>query len=114
MYMQHPTPNMFIRRLFEKKVSISIALLTLCLCIAGVIGALPHANVAHAVGTPTVTISPTASAYSYRDDQNPITVHGTHFGANETIKVYWNYKTSNKPGTLRSEERRVGKEGRSR
>ena len=100
MNTQHSKPDRPMQRLFAKRVHISIALLTLCLIIVGVIVALPRSNSAHAAGTPALTISPTASAYSNRDDQVPITVHGTNFGANETINIYWNYQGPSNPGTL--------------
>src|SRR3989442_10878298 len=60
---QHFMPDALTQRLFTRRVHISIALLTLCLLIAGVIVALPRPNGARAAGSATLTISPTASAY---------------------------------------------------
>src|SRR5205807_366282 len=34
---------------------------------------------------------PTSGAYTDRDDQAPISVHGTNYGVNENVKIYWNY-----------------------
>ncbi len=100
MNRQHFMPDTLTQRLFTKRVHISIALLTLCLLIAGVIVALPRPNGARAAGSATLTISPTSGPYSNRDDQEPITVHGTNFGANENVKIYWNYKSPSNPGKL--------------
>ncbi|GAC1384506.1 MAG: hypothetical protein NVSMB33_13000 [Ktedonobacteraceae bacterium] len=100
MHKEHVTAHRVTQRLFKKRSQIGIAFLTLCLMIAGVIVALPRANAADAAGTPTLTISPTSGAYTNRDDQAPIHVRGAHFGANETVKIYWNYRGPSNPGTL--------------
>lgn len=44
----------------------------------------------------TISVSPTSGAYTNRDDQVPITIHGTNYSAKETVNIYWDYQG---PGT---------------
>jgi outer membrane protein assembly factor BamB len=75
-------------------------LMLVCAIIgAGITALLPRAFSAHASGGATLTLNPTSAPYTNRDDQNPIVVNGKNFGANETVKVYWNY-TGPGTGTL--------------
>src|SRR5579884_2081956 len=78
-----------------------ISLLALLVIVAAAVGgvfALPHPHAAQAAGA-TLTVGPTSGTYTNRDDQAPINVYGSHYGTNETVKVYWNYTGPN-TGTL--------------
>lgn len=81
----------FIERLFSKRWYLTLFLLVIFTITAGMVFALPRTAPAHASGA-TITVSPTSGAYSNRDDQVPITIHGSNYGANETVNIYWNYQ----------------------
>src|SRR5437868_11906320 len=78
---------------------ISILLLVCAFIGAGITTLLPRAFTVQASGGATLKLSPTSAPYTNRDDQDPIAVDGTNFGASETVKVYWNY-TGPGTGTL--------------
>lgn len=61
---------------------------------AGVFVGLPHAPAARASG-PTLTVTPKSEAFT----KIPISVQGSNYAANESVKVYWNY-TGPGTGTL--------------
>ena len=85
-------------RLIMKRWLIGCMLLALVLSLASAFFVRSVLPAAHAAG-PLLAISPTSGAYSNRDDQTPISVHGRHFGAHEAVNVYWNYTAQN-DGTL--------------
>lgn len=82
----------------SKRVISLLALLVIVAAGIGGVFALPHPHAAQAAGA-TLTVGPTSGPYTNRDDQAPINVYGSHYGANETVKVYWNYTGPN-TGTL--------------
>lgn len=86
---------MLWRHLFQKRRGIPLLMLLLALIIASVSAIFSVRLAAHAAN-PTLTVTPTSGAYTNRDDQVPIMVNGTNFGASETVNVYWNYTG---PGT---------------
>lgn len=81
-----------------KRVISLLALLVVVTAGIGGILSFPRPYAAQATGA-TLTVSPTSGPYTDRDDQAPINVYGSHYGANETVKIYWNY-SGPKTGTL--------------
>src|SRR2546421_739169 len=84
---------------FKKGGAIALTMVALAIVTASVIIVLPHAQPIYAAGNPTLTLNPTSGAYTDRDDQQPISVHGTNYGVNESINIYWKY-TGPGTGTL--------------
>jgi len=82
----------------------AVLMLVLAIIVSTVVVALPRASPAHATGTATLQVTPTFGHYTNRDDQQPITVRGTNFAADETVIVYWNYTG---PGTGTTENTAV-------
>jgi outer membrane protein assembly factor BamB len=80
------------KRVFRTRWAISTLVLALTIIIAGAIVAFPRHMAAHAALPAAIRIIPKSASYSA---QTGIVVSGTHFGANETVKVYWNYTGPN-------------------
>src|SRR5438132_453045 len=91
MYKLRCLPPMLPQYFFNKKGALAVTMLALALVVASVSIALPHSHPTYAAGSPTFTVTPTSGAYTDRDDQAPISVHGTNYGVNESVKIYWNY-----------------------
>ena len=87
--------NQSISFFVRKKWSLTLWIVVFTFTLAGGLLALPHTFSAYAAGA-AITVSPSGSPYSNRDDQPPITVSGTGYTPGETVKVYWNYTG---PGT---------------
>lgn len=85
--------SMSIMHLLRRKRANAILALTLTVVVAGVIAALPqYIRPVHAAGA-TLTV-PTTYHYSNSIDAPPIKVVGANYGANETVKIYWNCTSS--------------------
>ncbi len=80
---------------FTKRQYIVLITMTLAFIVGAVLVTLPNYLAAHAVN-PTLTVTPASGYYGSRVK---IKVQGANFGANETVKVYWNY-TGPGTGTL--------------
>lgn len=98
-------PTLFTKRLFQNRRNTVILVVAFTFIMGGAIGALfpfmISTYTAHAMNSfqATIKVNPTSGAYSIRNDQVPITVTGSHYTANETVQVYWNY-TGPSTGTL--------------
>src|SRR5947209_2460029 len=77
-------------RIFGKKRAIT--LLALAVVVAGALLMLPRNRAARAAGA-TLYVVPKSGSYSA---QSAIFVQASHYGASESVKVYWNYTG---PGT---------------
>src|SRR5437588_6015687 len=84
-------PAILPQYFFKKVGAIALTMVALAIVTASVIIVLPHAQPIYAAGNPTLTLNPTSGAYTDRDDQQPISVHGTNYGVNESVNIYWNY-----------------------
>lgn len=90
-------PKVPTQRIFKDVISLALLVLITTIIVAGVV-ILPRTFPAHAAGA-TLTVTPTAQHYSNSLDAPPLKIHGTNYGANETVNVYWNY-TGPGTGTL--------------
>ena len=79
----------------KKQWVIALAVMTLACILGGMLVVIPRSFLAHAAGA-SITLVPKKANYK---KQTGIVVKGSGYGANESVKIYWNY-TGPGTGTL--------------
>jgi outer membrane protein assembly factor BamB len=81
----------------QKQWIIAFMVITFAFILGGSLILLRSNLMAHASGA-SITVTPQSAAYS---NQKSITVQGSHYAANESVQIYWNY-TGPGTGTLKN------------